>query len=490
MIRTLLMSILLFCVHISYGHRRLVPAENASLHYRIVGFSVPEMPGTGYCTLELSAGSASDDRQFDLNIIMRQNLPVDSVIAEVPSFGSQYTWRISWPGSKDRVFHHFSTLSNPLTDSFFRLTVTKPTMKYADAYVFADCSRSLHDMNGNVVWFLPVKTANDRFIGGIQDLKCTVDGTITYIREGKMYEMLYDGTMLQSISDSAAPNSKGEIHHEVNKLSNGHYMLLGKETVYWKMENDRLLTKRTPDTVNDFKPHNFGTVSEYDENGKPVWHFCPADYIFKSDLMNRRNEDGFPLFEEHLNAFSFDEQKKVLFIGYRNVSRIFKVSYPDGKVLADYGARFGVDGKRADSGLFCHQHALHWEHGQLLVYNNNDCRSDGVPTIELLEEDSTLPDGVKTAWEYSAPYGPMFVERSAGGNIERMRDGSVFVSLSVPFNSLFIVDRNKVERWRALPEFRPTTDRPWGATSTYRASHVPSSAFLRKMIFFGEQRYK
>lgn len=465
------------------------PAEGARLNYRIIGFNAAVAGANKVCTLEVAEGHYEDAEAFARHVTISKVYDCDTVVEEVPEFGKEYTWCIYRSGIDERHLHHFWTLNNPLTDSFIKLSVQKRDAQLPAAYVFMDCSRALHDMDGRVVWFLPVETLNPTLPGGIQDLKATVAGTITYLMGTKMYETSYDGSLLRCISDSGLyTTSRGEAHHDATRMANGNYMMLGNETRYWKMEKGKVSLRRSP--KDGYEMRIFGTISEVDPRGKLVWKFCPVDYIITSDLMSRRMPDGKPRFDEHLNAFFFDSVHHFLYLGFRNVDRILKVSYPEGKVERAYGAKFNDMGEPERNGLFCQQHGMSVYRDSLFLFDNNGCGLPPVPKIQVLLEDDEAPCGVRNVWEYSLARMEMPVGRSSGGNIIRLEGGNIFASLSLPYNDLVIVTRDKKEKWRATPMHRQSAEQPWQSINNYRASVLSSKRDLLNLIYGGSTAAK
>lgn len=480
MARTLLLIISLLMEYCVGAQDVIVPREGARLHYRIIGFSISGYADSHHLQLEIAAGTYNDEVSFVKNIFIVQPGNGGPIIAEVPKFGQEYTWRIIGAGS-GKTLYHFTTLSNPLTDSFVSLSISRSGKNFGAAYVFTDCSRALHDMDGRVVWFLPLKMDDSILPGGVQDLKATCAGTITYLRGTKMYETSFDGSLLRCISDSGLfASSRGEIHHDGTRLANGHYMMLGYESCYWKMTNGKVSLRRSP--KDGYEMRIFGTVSEVDARGKLVWKFCPADHIISSDLMNRHLPDGRPMFDEHLNAFFFDSVNRFVYLGYRNVDRILKVSYPGGKVVAEIGARYGADGKPLTAELFCHQHSFTVSGDSIFLFDNNGCAPRPIPKIQFLVADTAATCGARVIWEYLTCQNELPVGRSSGGNIVMLPGGDVFTSLSIPYNDLIIVGRNKVEKWRATPMYRKTVSDGWQSMNCYRASILTSREAVYKLI--------
>ena len=271
------------------GHAQVWPAEGSKLNYRIIGFSLPAIAGIFNYTLQVAQGNYESADSFNKHIITSIKTKEARVVAEVPSFDAQYTWRALYNGKGNEgngSLHHFSTGTIPGVDSGKRrLRVIQAAGKYKDAYVFLDGAKTLYDMQGNPVWYLP-----DIAHTGIppRDMKLTPQHTITLLLDKKAYEINYDGKILwKSPAGGAVSGKLGEgYHHEFSRLANGHYMVLGKKQVLWELPGG--IAPTVLDAPNELIYHDsisnkyyqnmqFGTIIEYDEAGKVVWSWNPSE---------------------------------------------------------------------------------------------------------------------------------------------------------------------------------------------------------------------
>lgn len=178
------------------------PAEGASLHYRIIGFSFPLPDKSNNCKLEIARGNYYSEDSFKKNVVITRPCKGNRLIAEVPFFGERYTWRIVYADKRIQTdkseLHHFSTGIIPEVDTAnIHLRILKSASKYKDAYVFLDNSRALYDMKGNPVWYIPDKLYKTLYPKGtlvaFRDIKLSNRGTITCLLEDKAYEINYNG---------------------------------------------------------------------------------------------------------------------------------------------------------------------------------------------------------------------------------------------------------------------------------------------------------
>ena len=87
--------------------------------------------------------------------------------------------------------------------------------------LFFDNTRTLYNMSGEPLWYLPIiKGVSDSNIGAIRDIKLTDEGTITFLTPKNIHEIDYFGNVLWS-----GPNDGGvsgdtveQYHHEITRL--------------------------------------------------------------------------------------------------------------------------------------------------------------------------------------------------------------------------------------------------------------------------------
>ncbi len=164
---------------------QVLPGEGTNLHYRLVGFSAPDIRKSVEYKLEIAEGYYNMPDSFTNKIVKTQLSKSQKFIAEVPWFGSEYTWRIisndpksSYAKSK---LYHFKTGMSPYVDTqSMRLRIIKPATKFKDAFVFLDGNRTLYDIKGNAVWYLPDNKINKQS-DGVRDLKLSPRGTASSV---------------------------------------------------------------------------------------------------------------------------------------------------------------------------------------------------------------------------------------------------------------------------------------------------------------------
>lgn len=455
---------------------QILPAEGSDLNYRIAGFSFPAAPGAHEYIIEIAAGNIFSEDSFRKNTIKRVSTAENRLVAELPYFGYSYTWRVvrlyKLNKKSNTPFYHFTTGTCPNVDtSLYRLRVVKPASAYKDAFVFLDDSKTLCDMNGIPVWYLP-KVAGLNITP--RDIKLTSQGTITFLFNPP-FEINYNGEVLwRVLQKSTISGDRTEnFHHEFTRLRNGHYMVLGTQYVYWKQKKGVSRNYKTaPGDDTLYKKTPFGTIIEYDEQGKIVWSWKSADYFTSSDIINYDASGTQPV-DVHENAFFFDEEQKVIYVSYRNINKVLKLKYPEGVVLASYGETYKPGMPETGSGLFCGQHSCNIaRNGNLYLFNNNICDPIGLPKLIMMKE---AEDSLEKVWEYqcTVEHMPGKVIRNyrfiSGGSVQELPDQSLFACMNGTYSKVFIVSKEKEVLWSAVTERWNTADKKWDMSGQYRA---------------------
>jgi Arylsulfotransferase (ASST) len=509
--KLLLILLVLPCFSIA----QIAPKEGSRLNYRLIRFIFPEQ---GECTVEVAKGYQNSDASFTFNFATSARGNNGMAIITVPDWGSSYTWRVVTRRSKTdsamSSMRHFATLANSNLDTGnTRLRIAVNDNKYHDDYVFVDATASLYDLNGDPVWFVPGLESIQNGAANIRDLKLTPQGTITYMQGDQIHEIDYEGNALWNgpLKGQVSGDNNEHFHHEFTRLSNGHYMVLGSESVKWPMplyHIDSTQPSQDGMIVNEndtFKQKmQIGTVIEYDEKGTIVWSWRSSGYFKTSDLYTHYTAAGkFPVADVHENAFCFDEKNKMLYVGFRDISRILKIKYPEGKVVAVYGNKWDDTKTEMGNDLFCGQHSIGiTTEGDLYIFNNNTLEKSNLPKIELLKEPRKAGAPLVKLWEYSITRDALSsgeltrneerakkVERSAskmqnqtklrmtsGGNFSIIQGGGYFVCSGSDPATLVILSGDKKIHWSAV--FEKKINNIWGIYPSYRSSFVSQTQLM------------
>ena len=517
------LSALLFFLIISIPLRSQVfPKEGSTLNYRLIGFSF--LPGEKMknSLLEIALGNYNNEDSFKKNIIASIDVSDHKLIAEVPSFGKQYTWRVIHATKKEGgTFYHFSIGMMARADtSITRLRIIKRAEKYSNSYIFIDGVNVLYDMEGNPVWYLPDNNEFSSENNDFRDIKITSAGTITFLSTRNAYEIAWDGTILwKGPNDGRVSGDSIEhYHHEFTRLANGHYMVMGLENqpVYIKTLDTKngidsslfigYINKITPEYREMPHSFSFGTVIEYDEKGNVIWTYKTSTYFSGSDLINHKMPNGNIELKIHDNGFYFDEKDSVLYISFKDISRVIKVKYPEGYTLNTYGKIFqkhdqsdqGAEqyltgGQQIGNGLFCSQHCCRLsQKGYLYLFNNDACHPGSLPKIVMMQQPPPYIDSLKKIWEYGCELEnedkqiQNKLHFDSGGNVEELPDGSLFATMSAGYSKLFIVSPDKEILWSAMAERWNSSEKKWEKVTIYRASIITDQKKLERLIWNSE----
>lgn len=488
------------------GSSQQFPAEGKKLHYRLIGFTFPpDKEATGF-QVDIAKGKFNDESGFLANVVRSATGERDSVIAEVPDFAEEYTWRVSYAQKDGTVkkskFFHFSTLPFPKIDGGeTRIRVMRFAPVYPDAWIGLDRNKGFFNMVGMPLWFIPPVT-NIPAKAAVRDLKLSPRGTITFLAEGVPYEIDYNGKVLKVYgkATSATGIREERYHHEFTVLENGHSMVLGKEILLCKLPGDggvrpEICRRGMRVDKNDraYRSIEFSTLLEYDEKGKLVWSWKSSEH-YKEIGFERfiKRGTGPADYNLHENSFFFDAQKKVAYISSKTFSLIIKVSYPEGNVLNVYGT-VPRDFEQPGYGpAFCDQHCIRQSaDGKIYLFDNNSCSNEKIPKVVVFQEPESPGPELEEIWEYSCPVEgenrTKIPEAGAtsGGSVSELPDGSFYASLCSPYAFLLIVNKQKQLIWSAFPEVWRNSTQRWELLSQYRSSIITDRKKIEQMVWRG-----
>lgn len=471
----LLTAIILLLTQIAAA--QVKPSEDKILNYRIIGVSPPPDSTADSYTLEVAQGRFWSADSFKKAIIATIKSNTNKIIAEVPAFGQQYTWRVVYHRqknvSKRSPLYHFSTGADT---NATRFRITKEADNFKDACVFLDRNKTLYDMNGRPLWYLPAIEGRQHLPS---DLKMTSQGTITFISDNA-YEVNYDGDILWKAPIPVTNGPTGEnAHHEFTKLSNGHYMTLGNELVAIPADTSDAsggsgLLQKQERTI------RFGTIVEYNSDGKIVWSWKSSKYFIANGIINHPGFINKP--SPHMNAFYFDEQQSIIYLSCKIYNTVLKIKYPEGDVINSYGEAPFKGSSQTGNHLFCGQHGVQQnKQGYILLYNNNDC-SEGGSQVKILKEPQSPRDDLKIIWEYECSSdATLNTNFNSGGNVIELPDNNYLVCMGGNYSKTFIVNEQKKILWSGLPEMM--TDTGWSNNYVYRASIIENRTKLADLIW-------
>lgn len=457
---TILLPLLLCCGIVT---AQVHPANGDSVHYRLTGFEVPaHLTATQYI---LHIGTDKELKKPLQSITST----TQRIIATLPWYDTTYYWRVEYKKKRKTVgytdVYRLTTLPNPWGDTvFFNMEILQPPKAHKDMLIFLGSTRSLYSLSGEHLWFLPaIKGITDNRYP-IRDLKLTNRNTITFLSDLFACEIDYDGNLLwQAPNNGKISGEKTElIHHEFTRLENGHYMIAGNKPVKRQLPDnvsDLFRYDRSVTTENGkyYTMLEAGTLIEYDTAGNIVWTWICADHLADEDIFTPM-KDSTLFTGTHLNGFYFDQKNNIIYASFRDISRVMKISYPSGEVLAHYGSNYPHGQRIKGDGLFYGQHAARLDsNGHLYLFNNNainreayDSTRPTASTIVVMKEPENNTDDPAKLWEFSCDIDTMAKAYGHRGGIAYELNNGDFLVCMGDAARLFIVSREKKLLWNAI----------------------------------------
>jgi hypothetical protein len=475
-------------------HAQLLPVENDSLNYRIVGFQVPPLTKAKEYTVEIAIGNFNKERLFNKQICIVVTDSINQLVAKVPTWGASYTWRVKNYDEKGHEInttplHHFRTRISRYSDtSLYKTRVITKSEKYKDIFILQDFAPVMYDADGELVWFIPDIPGVIGEGRGLRNLQPTHTGTFTLQNDFGAFEFDYHGKILWRAPDKGtiSGDTSEHYHHDFKKLSNGHYLITG-------IQHIELPVPKNADTTN-FKADNTivkrngffykiipcPTLIEFESSGNIVWSWKSSEHIEYDDFFSRKLASGTYYSNPHLNSFFFDEKRKLIYLSYRNYNRVVKLEYPSGKVLANYGPpAYQTNGEM----LFRSQHNVAVTDNSLIYMfdNNTDREKDVVSYVRIFKENQKA-DSLEIIWSFPCDI-DTFADKCgvAGGSVLMMSDNDVLVSMGTAGRS-FIVSKDKKILWNSII-YRREGSGVWIRQVQYRTKYINKINELKKFIF-------
>lgn len=492
-------SLIIFCIFIASLHHlsaQIIPAENDTLNYRLVGFRFFFDPEADSCLFEIARGRINNNYDFGRNIIISTTTSENRIIETVPEFGQDYTWRISYLNKKHKLkgkspLYHFTTGYVSLLDSnHCRINILANEGKHNDLLFFIDNPPVMYNMKGEPLWYLPRMPGIDNENNLVRDLKPTPSGTLTCITEKGIYEVDYNGHVLWTGPDSGTVSgeSSEHYHHQLTKLANGHYMVPGTKDalVEFTVSDTGLLQKdNTVIRANGklYKKTSLGTLIEYDPSGKVLWRWYSSDYFTREPApFPFHFTRGEIITDTHMNGFYFNEKDSIIYVSFKFISHILKVKYPSGEVISDYGNESTLPDGNTEV-LFNNQHNCQLSRdGHLYLFNNNMKRgATGISYVSVFKEPQKTHEPLIKTWEFSCDIDDKTASgANVGGSVYMLNDHSIFSCVGTA-GRLFIVSEDKKLLWNAIPETH--IEKEWRPLRQYKVSVIETPEQLEQLIF-------
>lgn len=251
------------------------------------------------------------------------------------------------------------------------------------------------------------------------DFKLQANGCITYSRLGKFYVMDSTFTLKDSVSIKNNLVSDG---HDLQILSNGHYLLLGAENVTMDLSSYHLFNGSDPGSSSAIV--KCGVIQEQDANKNVVFEWHSKDHFNFTDvdpawLTNPNNVDW-----THLNAVEQDVDGNFL-LSVRHFNEITKIKRSDSSIIWRLGGSANQYTFINDPNMFKAQHDVRRiGNGNLTLFDNGSAS----PLHSCNAKEYQLDENSLTAslvWNYnenSTTYS------RALGNVQRLPNGNTLIN--------------------------------------------------------------
>lgn len=505
--KILLHAFLLFSLSSIRVHAQFLPKDGDTLNYRLIGFAFPSMEKATEYQIEVSEYSFQPNGEQVVNKIFEKRYGTNRVIETVPEFGKSYKWRVLYKKKNKTInttpYYYFSTAKNPFSSpAITRLNIIDAATEHKDLLVFFDNTRTLYNIKGEPLWFLPpIEGVTNDNINSIRDIKLTPFGTITFVTYSNVFEIDYDGNVLWTgPNDGKVSGDTSEYyHHEFTRLANGHYMAIGSKLEMHKVPSGiseqeyrgRQVQRQSGARLTKI---SCGTLIEYDEAGKVTWSWNSCDHMTDADFFTPI-AGGRIRPSTHMNAFFMDTVHNVFYTSYRDIDRVIKAEYPSGRVLQHYGEDYTKDGRIKGDGMFYAQHSCRISaKGNLYLFNNNhlirerptDSNQNRISTIAVFKEPQSSSGQLEKIWEFGCDIDTHAKAFSpGGGSVYELENGDFLVCMGAS-NRNFIVSRDKKVLWNLTVELNQQNEM-WVPCAGYRVSPVTPQQ-LKQLIWASSKK--
>jgi len=313
------------------------------------------------------------------------------------------------------------------------------------------------DSKGDVVYYRnPVG-----YFGG--DFKLQPNGMISFAGPGKFYLMDSTFTIVDSVT---TVNGVPLDFHDLQILSNGHYLLMGLEGIPMDLSSYNLFNGNS--SPGDSNATVLAVVIQELDSAKNVvfeWH--SIDHFNFEDVDTIRLTDPVTVDWTHSNAVELDSDGNYL-VSHRHFNEITKVSRADSSVIWRLGGNANQFNFVNDSAMFLAQHdCRRLPNGNLSLFDNgvgNPLHYGSAKEYELDETNMTAT----LVWSHNEGIDHWSASQ---GNVQRLANGNTLISYGdlvptpVPFNVVDSLGNKVFEIQFNTPHI------------TYRSFNFPSLPF-------------
>jgi uncharacterized protein (DUF1330 family) len=472
-----------------FANADVQPKEHAYLNYTTVYFE--EAPWSQCKSAELLVYADS---------LYQNQVPRYKATNSISSFkitnldwGKEYFWKVKYYDSNGQflgtsAMHHFSVMAiqyQNLEEQRLRVRIND-TIKNAGGFLAIDYTRCVFDRTGKPVWTIPTKdTLMDSKIQ-VRDLRMTDENTFTFLTGKAPLEIDWEGNVLWKAPWPYIKDGDTIIyHHDFQKTKGGTYMVMGLKKVYrpifGEFSNEQLKSADVKQIDGKwFQRTQINVMLEFDKRGKLIWFWDSGKYITNEEFNFKKTPNGIPNFATHANAFGISADQKVIYIGYRDMSRIMKVDKKTGDVIKAFGEKYqGSRSKFVDVNFRKQHGAFISTHQSIFIFNNNNIGPLEKSVSTVLEiDDREVGETSPVLWRFDLNFDTLTLGKGvSGGNVIELPNSNLLVCAGT-LNRVFEVTRNKEIVWDAFVESRRKGEQ-WQAAPQYRTSFKKEFQFSR-----------
>jgi len=275
------------------------------------------------------------------------------------------------------------------------------------------------------------------------------------------------------------------LHHEFTQLPNGNYMGVVETSQIGPIPFDGCYCSWTPlfqaigyqaDGITPEFNWVGDRIVEWDaQSGEEVWSWS----VFDNYNMGDYDAIGGTWIEAysaqrydwtHVNAFVFNESENAIYISSRHLSRITKISYPDGNIVWNMGIEHGSGDIDFGEDLhFSFQHSLQiLPNGNITTLDNGNLSQfllgTEYPTTRAIEIEIVNNADAQIIWEYTLPQ-DLF--GFASGNVQKLENENYLLTTVGSGGTTLEINQQNEIVW----EGKYNLTLPAGAV--YRAQRIP-----------------
>lgn len=405
---------------------QLNPVEGAKLNYNHVLFQWESIINADLYVLEVKNVITY---QF---VTQKQPLP-SAIVKSGLAWGGQYEWKVTAFSHNKKVYtspvRHFSILKSPKVDSSrYQHRIVKNDLNTDSLYILVDNPGIIIDTKGNPVWFYPDTNVQRTF-----HLQLLPNGNVAALRaKGKnsgnenlaFEEISFTGKKIWKApcTGEVSGDTTEFYHHDYQKLSNGHYLLMGNKFIPRKMSTD-------PNAVALII--RYGTIIEYNQKGDVIWSWSSDTYLKDEDIFAEGLKDN----PSHLNGFYLDEDDDQLYISFRYINRVIRLDRGTNTVVQSFGTKMPSGEAQHANDMFHQQHSPKvFDNDKFMsMYDNGTGQGkDSVSSLLILD----MPKGnitCKVRYRYPMWFGRGQSWSSSKGDVDKMWDNLYLVEMgSIP----------------------------------------------------------